>query len=74
METVWLILLVLMIATYIVLDGFDLGVGVLPLLIARDRSEQKQIIQSIAPVWDGNEVWLIAAGGTMMMAFPGDQH
>ncbi|WP_278471494.1 cytochrome d ubiquinol oxidase subunit II [Gimesia maris] len=71
METVWLILLVLMIATYIVLDGFDLGVGVLHLLIARDRSEQKQIIQSIAPVWDGNEVWLIAAGGTMMMAFPG---
>lgn len=71
METVWYILLVLMISTYLVLDGFDLGIGVLHLFLARNRPEQKQIIQSIAPVWDGNEVWLIAAGGTMMMAFPG---
>ncbi|QDV20407.1 Cytochrome bd-I ubiquinol oxidase subunit 2 [Gimesia panareensis] len=71
METVWLLLLVFMIATYVVLDGFDLGVGVLHLLLARNRAEQKQIMQSIAPLWDGNEVWLIAAGGTMMMAFPG---
>jgi len=71
METVWLLLLVFMIATYIVLDGFDLGIGVLHLLLAKNRAEQKQIMQSIAPLWDGNEVWLIAAGGTMMMAFPG---
>ncbi|WP_339731403.1 cytochrome d ubiquinol oxidase subunit II [uncultured Gimesia sp.] len=71
METVWYILLVLMISTYLVLDGFDLGIGVLHLFLARNRPEQKQIIQTIAPVWDGNEVWLIAAGGTMMMAFPG---
>lgn len=70
METVWLLLLVFMIATYIVLDGFDLGIGVLHLLLARNRSEQKQIMQTIASLWDGNEVWLIAAGGTMMMAFP----
>lgn len=70
METVWYILLVLMIATYLVLDGFDLGIGVLHLFLAKNRQEQKQIIQSIAPVWDGNEVWLIAAGGTMMLAFP----
>lgn len=70
METVWYILLLLMISTYLVLDGFDLGIGVLHLFLAKNRSEQKQIIQSIAPVWDGNEVWLIAAGGTMMMAFP----
>ena len=71
METLWLILLVFMIATYVVLDGFDLGIGVLHLILAKNRSEQKQIMQSIAPLWDGNEVWLIAAGGTMMMAFPG---
>lgn len=71
METVWYILLLLMIATYLVLDGFDLGIGVLHLFLAKNRSEQKQIISTIAPVWDGNEVWLIAAGGTMMMAFPG---
>ncbi|QDV52948.1 cytochrome d ubiquinol oxidase subunit II [Gimesia fumaroli] len=70
METVWYILLLLMISTYLVLDGFDLGIGVLHLFLADNRPEQKQIIQSIAPVWDGNEVWLIAAGGTMMMAFP----
>ncbi len=70
METVWYILLVLMISTYFVLDGFDLGIGVLHLVLAKNRQEQKQIIQSIAPVWDGNEVWLIAAGGTMMLAFP----
>ena len=71
METVWYILLLMMIATYLVLDGFDLGIGVLHLFLAKNRSEQKQIISTIAPVWDGNEVWLIAAGGTMMMAFPG---
>lgn len=70
METIWYILLLLMISTYLVLDGFDLGVGVLHLFIAKNRQEQKQVIQSIAPVWDGNEVWLIAAGGTMMLAFP----
>jgi cytochrome bd ubiquinol oxidase subunit II len=70
METVWYILLLFMISTYLVLDGFDLGIGVLHLFIAKNRSEQKQIIQSIASVWDGNEVWLIAAGGTMMLAFP----
>lgn len=70
METVWYILLLLMISTYLVLDGFDLGIGVLQLFIAKNRPEQKQVIQSIAPVWDGNEVWSIAAGGTMMLAFP----
>tara|TARA_R110002095_G_scaffold105882_8_gene92656 strand:+ start:4734 stop:5774 length:1041 start_codon:yes stop_codon:yes gene_type:complete len=70
METVWYLLLLFMISTYLVLDGFDLGIGVLHLFIAKNRSEQKQIIQSIASVWDGNEVWLIAAGGTMMLAFP----
>ena len=53
METVWLLLLVFMIATYIVLDGFDLGIGVLHLLLARNRSEQKQIMQTIASLWDG---------------------
>ncbi|MHC4079662.1 MAG: cytochrome d ubiquinol oxidase subunit II [Planctomycetota bacterium] len=70
METVWFLLLGLMLATYVVLDGFDLGVGMLHLFVARSDAERKQLLRSVGPVWDGNEVWLIAAGGTMFMAFP----
>ncbi|MHC4921841.1 MAG: cytochrome d ubiquinol oxidase subunit II [Planctomycetota bacterium] len=70
METVWFLLLGLMLATYVVLDGFDLGVGMLHLFVARSDAELKQVLCSVGPVWDGNEVWLIAAGGTMLMVFP----
>ncbi|MHC4851814.1 MAG: cytochrome d ubiquinol oxidase subunit II [Planctomycetota bacterium] len=70
METVWFLLLGLMLATYVVLDGFDLGVGMLHLFVARSDAERKQVLCSVGPVWDGNEVWLIAAGGTMLMVFP----
>ncbi len=70
METVWFWLLVWMLGTYVVLDGFDFGVGILHLFVARNEAERKQVIRSIGPVWDGNEVWLIAAGGTMFFAFP----
>jgi cytochrome d ubiquinol oxidase subunit II len=70
METVWFLLLWLMLATYVVLDGFDLGVGGLHLLVARSDAERRQVIRSVGPVWDGNEVWLVAAGGTMFMVFP----
>jgi len=70
MQTIWFCLVAIMIAMYVVLDGFDLGAGAIHLLIARDRRERQQVIRSIGPVWDGNEVWLLAAGGTLYFAFP----
>ena len=70
METVWFCLLAWMLATYVVLDGFDLGVGIIHLFVAKSEAERNQVIRSIGPVWDGNEVWLIASGGTMFLAFP----
>ena len=59
-----------MITMYVLLDGFDLGVGAVHLFVAKTAEERRQVIASIAPVWDGNEVWLLAAGGTMYFAFP----
>ena len=59
-----------MVAAYVVLDGFDLGAGVIYLGAARTSFERKKIMRAIGPVWDGNEVWLLAAGGTLYFAFP----
>jgi cytochrome d ubiquinol oxidase subunit II len=70
MATVWFILVAFMIAAYVVLDGFDIGAGILHVLIARTDEERRTVLASIGPVWDGNEVWLIAAGGTLFLAFP----
>jgi cytochrome d ubiquinol oxidase subunit II len=70
MQTVWFCLVAIMIAMYVVLDGFDLGAGALHLLVAKDERERQQVIRSIGPVWDGNEVWLLAGGGTLYFAFP----
>jgi cytochrome d ubiquinol oxidase subunit II len=70
METVWFCLVALMIAVYVLLDGFDLGAGAIHLLAAKTEEERRQILASIGPVWDGNEVWLVAAGGTLYFAFP----
>src|SRR5258707_4094801 len=70
MEPVWFVLIAVMITAYVVLDGFDLGAGVLHLLIARTEEERRTVIRTIGPVWDGNEVWLIAGGGTLYFAFP----
>jgi cytochrome d ubiquinol oxidase subunit II len=69
-NTVWFIVLVFMLAGYAVLDGFDLGVGALHLLLGRDPKERGRLIDTIGPVWNGNEVWLLAAGGSMVVAFP----
>jgi len=52
------------------LDGFDLGAGAIHLVVARSDGERRLVLRSIGPVWDGNEVWLIAAGGTLYFAFP----
>jgi cytochrome d ubiquinol oxidase subunit II len=70
METIWFCLVAIMIAMYVVFDGFDLGVGILHLHVARTDSERIRVLRSIGPVWDGNEVWLLAAGGTLYFAFP----
>src|SRR5215475_6705966 len=70
METIWFILVAVMVALYVLLDGFDLGVGAVHYLVAKTEEERRQVLASIGPVWDGNEVWLIAGGGTLYFAFP----
>ena len=70
MGFVWFWLVAIMIVGYVVLDGFDLGVGVLHLFLARNEAERQSTLRSIGPVWDGNEVWLLAGGGTLYFAFP----
>src|SRR6478736_9242259 len=67
---IWFWLVAIMITAYVVLDGFDLGAGVLHLIIAKTDQERRTVIRTIGPVWDGNEVWLIAGGGTIFFAFP----
>ena len=70
METVWFCLVAIMIAFYVVLDGFDLGAGAVNFLVAKTDAERHLVIRSVGPVCDGNEVWLLAAGGTLYFAFP----
>ncbi|MCX7983709.1 MAG: cytochrome d ubiquinol oxidase subunit II [Bacteroidetes bacterium] len=70
METIWFINVTFMFGMYIVLDGFDLGAGILHLFLARSDAERRTILRTIGPFWDGNEVWLLAAGGTLYFAFP----
>jgi cytochrome d ubiquinol oxidase subunit II len=70
MGFIWFWLVAVMIVGYVVLDGFDLGVGVLHIFLARNEEERATTLRSIGPVWDGNEVWLLAGGGTLYFAFP----
>jgi len=70
MGFVWYWIVAVMIAAYVVLDGFDLGVGILFPVLACSETERRTMIRSIGPVWDGNEVWLLAGGGTLFFAFP----
>lgn len=67
---IWFWIVAVMIVGYVVLDGFDLGIGVLHLFLVRNESERQAALRSIGPVWDGNEVWLLAGGGTLYFAFP----
>jgi len=69
LNTVWFLLIGVLLVGYAILDGFDLGVGVLH-LFARDDQERRLYINAIGPVWDGNEVWLLTAGGALFAAFP----
>lgn len=70
MGFVWFWIVAVMIAAYVVLDGFDLGVGILSPFVARSEEDRRILFRSIGPVWDGNEVWLLAGGGTLYFAFP----
>ena len=70
METVWFIIVSVMIAAYVVLDGFDLGAGIIYLVVGKTSDDRRKVLRSIGPVWDGNEVWLLAAGGTLYFAYP----
>src|SRR5258708_13437688 len=70
METLWFILVALMLTAYVVLDGFDLGAGIINLFVARNHDERRMVLRAIGPVWDGNEVWLLAASGALFFAFP----
>jgi cytochrome bd ubiquinol oxidase subunit II len=70
MEATWFVIVSGMLAAYAVLDGFDFGVGALHRIVARNDEERRTVLAAIGPIWDGNEVWLIAAGGVLFMAFP----
>jgi cytochrome bd ubiquinol oxidase subunit II len=70
MAFIWFWLIAIMLVGYVVLDGFDLGVGILHVFLAQSEEERQILIRSIGPVWDGNEVWLVASGGTIYFAFP----
>jgi cytochrome bd ubiquinol oxidase subunit II len=69
-ETVWFTIVAGMLAVYAVLDGFDFGAGIVHRFVARTDEERRTVLAAIGPIWDGNEVWLIAAGGVMFLAFP----
>ena len=70
MGTLWFWIVAAMLTVYVVLDGFDLGVGIVFPFVARTEEERQHALRAIGPVWDGNEVWLLAAGGTLFFAFP----
>jgi cytochrome d ubiquinol oxidase subunit II len=69
LNTIWFILVGVLLTGYAVLDGFDLGIGALH-LFTRDDAERRVMINAIGPVWDGNEVWLVTGGGALFAAFP----
>ncbi|MFJ6100368.1 cytochrome d ubiquinol oxidase subunit II [Streptomyces sp. NPDC092359] len=70
LHDVWFVLIAVLWIGYFFLEGFDFGVGILTKLLARGRPEKRVLINTIGPVWDGNEVWLLTAGGATFAAFP----
>jgi len=70
LQTTWFVLYVIIISGYVILDGFDLGVGMLSPFVARTDHDRRILLNSIGPVWDGNEVWLVLGGGALFAAFP----
>lgn len=70
LSTIWFLLIGVLLTGYSILDGLDLGLGFLFPFLAKDENEKKELFRSIGPVWDGNEVWLLTAGGALFAAFP----
>jgi len=70
LQTIWYILIGVLLVGYSILDGFDLGIGILTPFLARKPSEKRILFNAIGPFWDGNEVWLLTAGGALFAAFP----
>ncbi len=70
MLTIWFLIVALMLVAYVILDGFDIGAGIVHYFVGRNAKERETVIAAIGPVWDGNEVWLLATGGTLYFAFP----
>ena len=70
LQIIWFLLISILWLGYLVLEGFDFGVGMLLRRIGRTESEKRAVIHTIGPVWDGNEVWLLTAGGATFAAFP----
>lgn len=70
MPTLWFCLVAVMLAVYVLLDGFDLGAGIVHLGVAHTDAERRAVLSTIGPVWDANEVWLLASGGVLFFAFP----
>jgi cytochrome d ubiquinol oxidase subunit II len=70
LPVIWFCIVAVMVAMYVVLDGFDLGAGIVHLGVAKNDAERRAVLKSIGPVWDGNEVWLLAGGGALYFAFP----
>src|SRR2546425_13297430 len=70
LHDVWFVLIAVVWTGYFFLEGFDFGIGILTKLLARDETERRVLINTIGPVWDGNEVWLLTAGGATFAAFP----
>jgi cytochrome d ubiquinol oxidase subunit II len=71
LQTLWFLLIGVLWVGYFILEGFDFGVGMLLRALSRDDTDKRMIIHTIGPVWDGNEVWLLTAGGATFAAFPG---
>src|SRR5690242_10419652 len=70
LQILWFILIAVLFAGFLFLEGFDYGVGILLPIVAKKDDERRIVVNSIGPTWDGNEVWLLTAGGAMFAAFP----
>ena len=70
LQLLWFLLIGVLFSGFFFLEGFDFGVGMSVQTLAHDEHEKDQIVETIGPVWDGNEVWLLTAGGAMFASFP----
>ena len=70
LQIIWIVLIAVLWIGYFVLEGFDFGVGILLPVLGKNEAERRALITTLGPLWDGNEVWLLVAGGATFAAFP----